>query len=399
MQYHALVRPVQKGGALSLKQSIWFGAFLLAGLGIASFALNTWAHPSGFPFTVKLMKPLGFHQQSGAEAPDVLTGLGDLQPDTVVRVVSATGALWQPGTYCNVEHSGERGFIRCDDPAAMKILVTDTPSSPDVSASDGGSGEEAITSRGVGVQFCNTVESCKAFCSKACRLDVTKWRPVPNDGATTCPGAPTSGTGIIDPKSPNLVPIPPLRFIRASKYVRATKEVVEGLKRLDDYLARSPSRAQHNYAVQIQSCYRPAIADIENECNFVLKAMHVLKKYPQDAQKRAEWTPKLNPNNLGLAWPGATPHSAGNACDMILLDSQGRPSFDWRVGQGSPHSSIDQRLASKMLDEAVTNDVVGGRRLNYEAWHYEWGSNTDCRCKDPECANKFWPPVGKPNCP
>ena len=203
---------------------------------------------------------------------------------------------------------------------------------------------------------------------------------------------------MIPPDSPELLPIPHLRFVRANPSVRATRQTVEGLQRLDAYLAASPSRAQYNYSVEIRSCYRPAIADIENECNFVLKAMHVLKKYPQDAQKRAEWTPKLDPNNLGLAWPGATPHSAGNACDMILVDSKGRPSFDWRVGPGSPHSSIDQQLASRMIDEAMKNDTVGGRRLNYEAWHYEWGTALGCRCRGAEC-DKYWPPLGKPNCP
>jgi hypothetical protein len=186
--------------------------------------------------------------------------------------------------------------------------------------------------------------------------------------------------------------------VKSSPSARATTEVVNGLKRLDAYLAASPSREKYNYRVRVKSCYRPAIDDTEKECNFVLKAMHILKKYPQDKRKRAEWTPKLNPNNLGLAWPGATPHSSGQACDLVLVDEDGRESFDWRVGAGAPHSSIDQRLASKMLDEAVTNDTVGGRRLNYEAWHYEWGTSIGCRCKDPECADKFWPPLGKPNC-
>ena len=97
--------------------------------------------------------------------------------------------------------------------------------------------------------------------------------------------------------------------------------------------------------------------DTEAECGFVLKALRVIEKYPE---KRAEWEPKLNPLNLGLAWPGATPHSAGTGCDLILVDAQGRDSFDWRAGvPGTPRSSIDQRLASRMLDEEVTDPAVG----------------------------------------
>jgi hypothetical protein len=49
-----------------------------------------------------------------------------------------------------------------------------------------------------------------------------------------------------------------------------------------------------------------------------------------------------------------------------------------------------------MLDEEVTNPDVGGRRLTFEAWHYEWTDETRSRCKDPDCAQKFWPVPGKP---
>lgn len=365
-----------------------------------------------FPFDVQLTKPLGFRLQPGLDAPPVFPNLNYLRPPTRVRVTGATGPLWAPNTFCNVEYQGRRGFIRCDDPAAVRILTKAAPAVPaaPVPSSVGGSQNSGAcapksTVTPLGVRFCGDVESCKAFCSCACKLTLTKWKDPKDtpggsgsDGATSCQGAPRTGAGMISPDSPDLVPVPNMRFVTASSGVRATRQTVEGLRRLDAYLSTSPSRARYNYSVEVRSCYRPAIDDTENECNFILKAMHVLNKYPQDVQKRAEWMPKLNPNNLGLAWPGATPHSAGNACDIILVDSQGRPSFDWRVGPGSPHSSIDQRLASKMLDEAVTNEVVGGRRLNYEAWHYEWGSTLGCRCKAPECANKFWPPLGKPNC-
>lgn len=275
--------------------------------------------------------------------------------------------------------------------AAVGVVAVAPQSSAEEPAPCGG----WTTVTGVGTRLCGDVESCKKFCSCACSLDLHKWRPVADDGSTTCPRAPTSGVGMIAPDSPELLPIPGLRFVSAAKSVRATQEAVDGLKRLDDHLAASPARAQHGYKVRVVNCYRPALHDTEKECGFVLKAMHVLDT-STDPQKRAEWQPKLNPNNLGLAWPGATPHSAGNACDLVLVDAEGRDSFDWRVGEGTPHSSIDQRLASRMLDEAVTNDDVGGRRLNFEAWHYEWGGVAGCRCKHPECAEEHWPPLGTP---
>lgn len=305
-----------------------------------------------------------------------------------------------------IQESNERGTIMQSRARLLFTVVLATSvtlfthsshAQPCGTGGDGGTCGECSTVTSAGTRFCGDVESCKTFCSCACELDLKKWRPVSDDGATTCPHAPTMGIGMIPPISSDLVSIPPLRFVTASTSVRATKETVEGLKRLDDYLATSASRAEHNYTVKVKNCYRSAIDDVEKECGFVLKAMHVLKTSP-DPAKRAEWTTKLNPNNLGLAWPGATPHSAGNACDIVLVDSSGEESFDWRVGAGTPHSSIDQRLALRMLDEAVTNDRVGGRRLNFEAWHYEWGTTMGCRCKHPECADKFWPPLGKPNC-
>jgi hypothetical protein len=196
--------------------------------------------------------------------------------------------------------------------------------------------------------------------------------------------------------SPDLLPLPHFDFITARSSGRATRPVIEGLQRLDARLATSPNRRKYNYTVRVVSCYRPHLEDTEPECGFVLKAMRVIEKYPE---KRAEWEPKLNPQNLGLAWPGAMPHSAGTACDLVLVDAQDRDSFDWRAGvRGAPQSSIDQRVASKMLDEEVTDSTVGALRLNYEAWHFEWGGPTGGRCKDPDCATRHYPACGKPNC-
>ena len=246
-------------------------------------------------------------------------------------------------------------------------------------------------------KLCTDVESCKKFCTCACNFDPSKWKPnVANDGSTTCPLAPTTGPGMLAPDSPDLQPLPSFNYITVPPGVRATQPVIEGLQRLDARLATSPNRIRYNYTVRVGNCYRPHIDDTEAECGFVLKAMRVIEKYPE---KKAEWEPKLNPLNLGLAWPGATPHSAGTACDLILVDAQGRDSFDWRAGvPGTPRSSIDQRLASRMLDEEVTDPAVGALRLNYEAWHYEWGGPTGGRCKAPDCATRYYPACGKPNC-
>lgn len=384
---------------------------LFFSIATAMFPTQAAAQPSNFPFDAQLTKPLGFRQQPGLNAPHVLPNLNYLQPPTRVRVIGATGPLWGPGTFCKVEYASKQGFIRCDDPTAVKILTADpnipTTVSPAVGGARQSAGSCTATSTvvaGVGTKFCRDVESCKKFCSCACRLDVSKWRPTAdrsgNDGATTCPGSPTTGVGIIPKESTESVRIaaPNLRIVKASEHVRATKETIEALMRLDAYLAASPSRAQYNYTVKVRNCWRPVVEEVEKVCNFVLKAMHVIKVKPPNDPKVKEWRPKLNPLNVQLGFPGAGGHMAGQACDMVLVDSKGRDSFDSKVEGDSPRSSIPQRLALRMLDEAVTNDVVGGRRLNYEAWHYEWGTSNRCRCKHPECDQKWYPPEGKLNC-
>lgn len=214
---------------------------------------------------------------------------------------------------------------------------------------------------------CRTWEECKAFCSAACDVN-------PATGGASCPRVPTDGAGLIPEDSPLLQPIPKLKYVKnASSKNRASKRVIEGLKKLDEWLERSPDRARYGYTVRVNNCWRDGIFDTKKECYFIMKGK--------------------DPRQLGLAWPGATPHSAGNACDIVLLDRNGKPATACSAdSEKSLGASIDFRTASRLLDEALTNDTVGARRLNYEAWHYEWDGPTSCRCKAPDCANDFWPP-------
>jgi hypothetical protein len=250
-------------------------------------------------------------------------------------------------------------------------------------------------------KFCGTVKDCRKFCSCACSFDPHKWKPdVKNDGSTTCPDAPKTGPGMLPPDSPELSRLSDagLRYVTFDASERAATTALDGLRRLDAHLAASADRQRYGYTVRVVSCYRPQLDDTEAECGFVLKGRYMLARV-SDGQK-PYWETKSDPNNLGLAWPGATPHSGGFACDLVLVDRRGHDSFDSRAGvtesDGPPHSSIDQRVASRLLDQEVTNPDVGGRRLNFEAWHYEWGTTTGSRCVDPDCANNHWPVRGKP---
>jgi hypothetical protein len=353
------------------------------------------AQPPAFLFEVQITKPLGFYQQLNLNEPNISLDLNNLQPPTRVRIAGMTGPLWMPGTFCNAEYEGKPGYIRCDDPTAVRILpeasnfavLVDDPQCK-VSMTSGPyyTPDPAYVIReqtnAFGKVFCKSIDDCKAFCTRHCTFCLNKWKDTRSghDGATTCPGAPKTGAGMIPESSDALHKgrIPVMEFVKASRNVLATKEAVEHLQELNRHLATSQEWAENRYTVRVKNCYRPAIVDIEKECNIIMKSLHQLNKSPEHPKKN-ELIRKLNPQNVGLSWPGANAHSAGNACDMVVLNANGDELFDSRIDPASPTA----RVALKMLDQAVTN--VGGRRLNYEAWHYEWSDLTESRCQYPDC--------------
>lgn len=260
-------------------------------------------------------------------------------------------------------------------------------------------------------QFCDDVEECQRFCSCACTFDPTLWYDDSRDRSVECSNAPSSGDGLLPPDSPALFPLAArfdaagaraegeqgFRFIDGTAGKRASREAVEGLQRLDARLAASAERARLGYRVRVVSCYRSPSSEVTKDCGLIRKAMHMLAKDDLTPARRAFWTVRLDPNRVGRAWPGATPHSAGAACDLVLTDAEGAACFDWRAGvDGAPRCALEQRLASRLLDEEATSPEVGARRLDFEAWHFEWGTTAGSRCVHPDCADNHWPPTGSP---
>lgn len=212
---------------------------------------------------------------------------------------------------------------------------------------------------------CQGMEDCTRFCAAACDV-------LPSGGAR-CTRVPT-GDGLLAANSPLLEPLPKMKYVEAGANARAAKETVAGLERLDAWLESSPDRKEYGYTVRVNNCWRDGINDIKKECYFILKGK--------------------DPNELGLAWPGASAHSGGKGCDIVLVDASGKTATACSAAAESRlGADIDFRTASRLLDEALTNDTVGARRLDYEAWHYEWDGPTYCRCKAPKCANDHWPPM------
>lgn len=338
------------------------------------------AHPSGpttFPFNAAMTRVLGFRAQPSLTAPAAIPGHEYIGAGAHVHVVDATGVPGTQGTFCQVEYQNKHGYIRCDDMSAFQVLAAVPPPPPHAGSLH---------------HFCDSVASCKTFCEQSCTLNQSSW-------TTSCPNIPTSGAGMIASSSQALSHIPAMRFVTASSEVRATQEVIAGLKRLDDHLAANHGSGATSFKAHVTNCYRSAASDSARECDYILKGWHIKSKWQgKEPQTQSEKNEKANgerfvdPNKLGLAWPGASYHSSGNACDIVLADSEGHDAMSCAYSPQHTYSRhIDQHTASKLLDEALTNDTVGARRLNFEAWHYEWGGTTDCRCKGAEC-EKYWPP-------
>jgi len=349
---------------------------VVAAAGIAALGAETEATAQGpapsFPFDAELAKPLGFRTKPGLDAPHVLPHPNNyLQPPARVKVVSATGALWSPGTFCSVEFQGKPGYLRCDDASLLKVVpaAASTPAAPATPAG----APQYKSKNAFGVSCGSSMEACTEFCKQACDI-------LPSGGAH-CPRVP-GGEGLLPESSPLLKDLPrDLKYVKVDRGDKGTTETIEGLRRLDAWLASSADRAKYNYTIHVSNCWRDGIVDSQKECYFILKGK--------------------DPRDLKLAMPGATPHSSGKACDVHLIDSAGKNAVPSNActADAQTGSSIDFKTASRLLDEAMTNDKVLAQRLNYEAWHYEWGGpvrDDDCRCKAPECQQKFWPPSCTP---
>lgn len=247
-------------------------------------------------------------------------------------------------------------------------------------------------------KICDTLDDCMALCSCACRFDKTKWADKKGDGSTTCTGLPETGVGMLPPDDATLLAVSTtMPHVKVPRGVKGIQAVLDGLQHLSDHLAASENRRRLGYTVRVGSCYRRHLEDSVPECGFTLKAKYMLDKPGNDQATIDRWRSSGDPNNLGLSWPGRTPHSGGYGCDIILVDSRGQDCFDWRAGvagpNGPPTCSIAARDAAAYLVDEATGAGVDAKRLSFEAWHFEWGAQAS-GCRGADCS--AWPITGKP---
>lgn len=245
-------------------------------------------------------------------------------------------------------------------------------------------------------KYCTDLGSCSRFCCAACKFDPENW-----NANATCDNLPASNsTKIVSEDGTQALSGKP--GVAVASGARGTAAAQEGIDHLSALIpamrARYPQYGE--FTVKVKSCWRTVRDDAEKVCGWVIRKLHVDQSPKStDAQKQS-WAANAN-NVWGLVWPGATPHSGGFACDMVLVDARGQECFGWMIGDSNtdPTCSIDQHAASSLMDELATDASVGAVRLTFEAWHYEWGSPyTSCRCTSRQDCARYWPPKGDKNC-
>lgn len=244
-------------------------------------------------------------------------------------------------------------------------------------------------------KFCTDLASCSRFCCAACKFDPEKW------GNASCDNLPASNSTKIvsEDATEALSGKPNVAVAGGSRGTAAARDGIEHLSALIPAMReRYPQYGA--FTAKVKRCWSTVREDTDKVCGYVIKKLHVDQSPKStDAQKQEQAT---NASRIwGLVWPGATPHSGGFACDVVLVDAQGQECFGWMIGDSNtaPTCSIDQHAASSLMDEMMTDASVGAVRLTFESWHYEWGSPyTTCRCNSRQDCARYWPPKGDQNC-
>ena len=359
------------------------------------------AAPS-LPADVTLNEVLGFRATASLKGAAAIKGHEYLAKGSKLKLLSASPAFGSEGSFCKAQAQGHTGYIRCDKPGAFHFAQAQAQVQQSAPSEEGGAEQQSPAQQAPVQQskpgkkvtigsFCNSEESCKTFCKAHCKLDLAKWG---NGVSSTC-NFPGGLGGSIPPNSPLLKSLPSMKNVKGVSGLKVTADVLAGLQRLDHAIASS-SGWPAGHVAYAKNCYRSDALDSTNECDFILKGWHVKEKFaakpPATAADKAQLANAAHwinpPKYLGLTWPGATPHSAGLGCDIVVKAPSGKEVTACR---GSKNDTAMQAM-SKALVDVMTGPEVGAVRLNYEMWHFEWNSAiTGCRCKGDDCNDNHWP--------
>ncbi len=198
-----------------------------------------------------------------------------------------------------------------------------------------------------GGQICGSPADCVKWCENNSN---------PNDW-------PDANKKTIDPSLTQVIPSAP-GLKPANKSVRATKEMIEALKKAGQIaIAKNP-----NYFIQVQSGFRPLKTQIKIVCDKIKKAQSLSE--PQQSKV-------LKEIGVIVAYPGGSNHGSGMAVDvtfwegnkqLVTSSNKAQGNKQWKEGAGI--------LADIMADAGLV-------RYAKEIWHFELEGKTTshCRCK------------------
>jgi len=158
-------------------------------------------------------------------------------------------------------------------------------------------------------------------------------------------------------------PIPDIPHIKANGN-GASQQVIDGLRRASQYIDQKyPGQ---DIVVNVSNCYRDPHADFGAQCAIIMRATN------------------NDPHTVsnGSTWPGSNPHASGYACDLSLVEG-GRQTSCTAIGDAQYQCQF--KSGDDKLVDIITNPAVGGKRLSYECWHFEFASPYDSRCQGSEC--------------
>ncbi len=187
-------------------------------------------------------------------------------------------------------------------------------------------------------KLCTDITTCKALCTNT------------NNGKDYT-GTPP---GVMSPSlAQNFDKIPNVEKNSGCLNCTAASNVILGLKKIKpaiDSLIAQGSIPNRNYSFKVVSVYRPAKDQIRVMCNSIYK----------------------NPGGLGekYAYPALSNHGVGSAVDFYFY-------FDGKKVNNCKNTRASGEI-EKILDKA------GFQRLNFEAWHFEYGGGKQT-CKYPNC--------------
>ncbi|MBI5221530.1 MAG: D-alanyl-D-alanine carboxypeptidase family protein [Candidatus Magasanikbacteria bacterium] len=172
-------------------------------------------------------------------------------------------------------------------------------------------------------KLCDTVDTCKPYCS-----DKSKWDTI------------AATTGMISEAQTIDLSTVSMSGVKVQKGARASNNLIEPLKKAG-LLAD-----QEGYQLYISSGFRSLVGQLAKACPSILEG----KK------------------SSSVSWPGGSNHGSGRAVDIYLQNKKGKTLSS--PATAATQNNEEYKQYNKKLAEIMY--AAGWKRLKIEVWHFEF---------------------------